>query len=103
MPPPWIINIDGQWKLGWRCAVALFYWKAFPLTAKIAGLIMHNLSSRKQILNIPQAHKGKISGICFSPDGGERLLTCGVDRNVKLWAVGGEDAGPSSTVSDPCI
>ncbi|KAF5325434.1 hypothetical protein D9619_009762 [Psilocybe cf. subviscida] len=61
------------------------------------GLIMHNLSSRKQILNIPQAHKGKISGICFSPDGGERLLTCGVDRNVKLWAVGGEDAGPSST------
>jgi WD repeat and SOF domain-containing protein 1 len=62
---------------------------------------MHNLSSRKQILNIPQAHKGKISGICFSPDGGERLLTCGVDRNVKLWTVGGDDAGPSSTVSVP--
>ncbi|KAF8186334.1 WD40 repeat-like protein [Pholiota molesta] len=58
------------------------------------GIIMHNLSSRKEILKIPQAHKGKVSGLCFSPDGGERLLSCGVDRNVKLWAVDGDGTTP---------
>ncbi|KJA23813.1 hypothetical protein HYPSUDRAFT_39294 [Hypholoma sublateritium FD-334 SS-4] len=58
------------------------------------GILMHNLSSRKEILKIPQAHKGKVSGLCFSPDGGERLLSCGVDRNVKLWAVDGEGITP---------
>ncbi|KAF9485601.1 WD40 repeat-like protein [Pholiota conissans] len=58
------------------------------------GIIMHNLSSRKEILKIPQAHKGKVSGLCFSPDGGERLLSCGVDRNVKLWAVDGDGITP---------
>ncbi|TFK31841.1 WD40-repeat-containing domain protein [Crucibulum laeve] len=50
------------------------------------GLILHNLSTRKQIVKLPQAHKGKLSGLCFAE--GERLLSCGVDRNVKLWAVG---------------
>ncbi|KDR77145.1 hypothetical protein GALMADRAFT_225281 [Galerina marginata CBS 339.88] len=54
------------------------------------GIILHNLSTRKPIIKIPQAHKGKVSGLCFSPDGGDRLLSCGVDRNVKLWAVGGD-------------
>ncbi|KAF8909614.1 WD40-repeat-containing domain protein [Gymnopilus junonius] len=50
------------------------------------GIILHNLSTRKQITSIPQAHKGKVSGLCFSPDEGKRLLSCGVDRNIKLWA-----------------
>ncbi len=63
----------------------------------IPGILMHNLSSRKETLKIPQAHKGKVSGLCFSPDGGERLLSCGVDRTVKLWAVDGE----GTTVSHP--
>ncbi|KAF9495254.1 snoRNA binding protein [Pleurotus eryngii] len=47
------------------------------------GLIVHNISQRSQLLNIPQAHKGKVSGLCFTSD---RLLSCGVDRTVKLWS-----------------
>jgi len=62
-----------------------------PLTL---GILLHNLSTREQIVKLTQAHKGKVSGLCFS--GSERLLSCGVDRNVKLWAVGSE---PSETVS----
>ncbi|KAF8743548.1 hypothetical protein AX14_002104 [Amanita brunnescens Koide BX004] len=53
-------------------------------------IIVHNLSTRQQIVNLSQAHKGKVSGLCFS--GGETLLSCGVDRNVKLWAVGSNSA-----------
>lgn len=52
------------------------------------GLIVHNLSSREQIAKLPQAHKGKVSGLCFAD--GDRLLSCGVDRNIKLWAVGSQ-------------
>ncbi|KAF8351947.1 WD40 repeat-like protein [Amanita rubescens] len=56
------------------------------------GILLHNLSTREQIVKLTQAHKGKVSGLCFS--GSERLLSCGVDRNVKLWDVGSE---PSET------
>lgn len=52
------------------------------------GLIVHNLSSREQIVKLPQAHNGKVSGLCFAD--GNRLLSCGVDRNIKLWAVDGQ-------------
>lgn len=52
------------------------------------GLIVHNLSSRQQIVNLPQAHKGKISGLCFAE--GDKFLSCGVDRNIKLWALGSQ-------------
>lgn len=54
----------------------------------MTGLIVHNLSSKEHILNLPQAHKGKVSGLCFAD--GNKLLSCGVDRNIKLWAVGGQ-------------
>ncbi|KAF5366190.1 hypothetical protein D9758_005675 [Tetrapyrgos nigripes] len=47
------------------------------------GLIVHNLPQRSRILHVPQAHKGKVSGLCFAEN--SRLLSCGVDRNVKLW------------------
>lgn len=58
---------------------------------------MHNISQRSQIATIQGAHKGKVSGICFA--GGDRLLSCGVDRNVKLWdASESSDAGPSVSV-----
>ncbi|KAF8624712.1 hypothetical protein AX17_007043 [Amanita inopinata Kibby_2008] len=50
------------------------------------GILLHNLSTRKQIVKLSQAHKGKVTGLCFADN--ERLLSCGVDRNVKLWAVG---------------
>lgn len=46
-------------------------------------IIVHDISQRRKILRIPQAHKGKVSGLCWTED--ERLLSCGVDCNVKLW------------------
>ncbi|KAJ7768408.1 WD40 repeat-like protein [Mycena metata] len=51
------------------------------------GVIVHHLARRSRLLHAPQAHKGKVSGVCFSRDG--RLFTCGVDRNVKLWSLEG--------------
>jgi DDB1- and CUL4-associated factor 13 len=54
----------------------------------LTGIIVHNLSSREQIVEQSQAHKGKVSGLCFTDD--NRLLSCGVDRNIKLWAIGGQ-------------
>ncbi|KAF8074957.1 WD40 repeat-like protein [Lyophyllum atratum] len=50
------------------------------------GIILHNLSTRNKLLKLPQAHKGKVSGLCFAE--GDRLLSCGVDRNIKLWSIG---------------
>ena len=60
------------------------------------GIILHNLRTRDKILKLPQAHKGKVSGLCFADS--DRLLSCGVDRNVKLWAIG---SGASDTVCPP--
>ncbi|KAF8234954.1 WD40 repeat-like protein [Tricholoma matsutake] len=50
------------------------------------GIVLHNLRTRDKCLKLPQAHKGKVSGLCFADS--DRLLSCGVDRNVKLWATG---------------
>ncbi|OJA18286.1 hypothetical protein AZE42_05876 [Rhizopogon vesiculosus] len=47
------------------------------------GVILHNVSERKHIRRIQGAHKGKVSGLCFAQD--DRLLSCGVDSNIKLW------------------
>ncbi|KAF8802144.1 hypothetical protein BYT27DRAFT_7307970 [Phlegmacium glaucopus] len=38
------------------------------------GLIVHNLPSRQQTVNLPQAHKGKVSGLCFAD--GDRFKDC---------------------------
>ena len=60
---------------------------------------MHDISRRSKLLQIEDAHKGKVSGICFGQD--NRLLSCGVDRNIKLWdsqkgfQVDESEAGPS--------
>lgn len=63
---------------------------------------MHNLSQRSQLARIQGAHKGKVSSLCFT--GADRLLSCGVDRNIKLWDVGSgdSDAGPSVSQTD-CV
>ncbi|KAF5383791.1 hypothetical protein D9615_003546 [Tricholomella constricta] len=50
------------------------------------GILLHNLSTRNKLVKLPQAHKGKVSGLCFAE--GDRLLSCGVDRNIKLWSIG---------------
>lgn len=52
-------------------------------------------------MHVENAHKGKISGICFADN--DRLLSCGVDRNIKLWNINPSEedmdedgAGPST-------
>ena len=34
---------------------------------------------------IAGAHQGKISGLCWADE--NRMLSCGVDRNIKMWDV----------------
>ncbi|KAG8902619.1 rRNA-processing protein sof1 [Tulasnella sp. 408] len=60
--------------------------KALNLIASGAGdggIIIHDLPTRMKVLRFPAAHKGVVSSLCFTEDG--RLLSCGVDRLVKLW------------------
>ncbi|TFY63858.1 hypothetical protein EVJ58_g2995 [Rhodofomes roseus] len=66
------------------------------------GLILHDISRRTKVLHVENAHKGKVTGICFADS--DRLLSCGVDRNIKLWSIrpSEEDmdedrAGPSTS------
>ncbi|EIN14534.1 WD40 repeat-like protein [Punctularia strigosozonata HHB-11173 SS5] len=62
------------------------------------GVILHDLSLRTHVRKLNGAHKGKVSGLCFTGEG--RLLSCGVDRNIKLWdtrpeaEIGSEDQAP---------
>lgn len=51
-------------------------------------IILHDLPERK-ILQKISAHKGILSGLTFA--GEERLLSCGIDKTVKMWGV--EDDG----------
>jgi len=56
-------------------------------------ILLHDLPKREVFLKLLNAHQGKVSGLCFADQ--ERLLSCGVDRNVKLW-----DVRRSSSSSD---
>ena len=49
----------------------------------VAEVIVHDVPLRRHLLRLPGAHKGKVSDLCWAE--GDRLLSCGVDRNVKLW------------------
>ncbi|KAF9224857.1 WD40 repeat-like protein [Gyrodon lividus] len=49
------------------------------------GVIVHNIAEQKHSHRIQGAHQGKVSGLCFAD--GDRLLSCGVDCNIKLWDV----------------
>ena len=49
-------------------------------------IIIHDLQQRTEILTLRGAHKGKASGLCFSGENGDRFLSCGVDKTVKLWS-----------------
>lgn len=48
-------------------------------------IIIHDLQQRTEVLTLRGAHKGKASGLCFSGEDGDRFLSCGVDKTVKLW------------------
>ncbi|KAI6115352.1 WD40 repeat-like protein [Pisolithus croceorrhizus] len=53
------------------------------------GILVHDIAEQKQVHRILDAHKGKVSGLCFSQGNG--LLSCGVDTNIKLWDVSPRD------------
>lgn len=57
----------------------------WPVSNTDAGLILHDLPQRRRVVHVENAHMGKISGICFADN--DRLLSCGVDRNIKLWNI----------------
>ncbi len=61
----------------------LLVFASFSNIYQPSGLIVHDVSRRSKLFHNEQAHKGKVSGICFGKEG--RLLSCGVDRNIKLW------------------
>ncbi|KAH9947771.1 WD40 repeat-like protein [Amylocystis lapponica] len=61
------------------------------------GLIVHDIARRTRLLHVESAHKGKVSGVCFADE--ERLLSCGVDRNIKLWSARPSDADDSAAGS----
>jgi len=65
-----------------------------------ADITLHDLHTHSHLLKLRAAHKGKISGLCFSGENGERLLSCGVDKNVKLWDVSNE-ADPDAESPTP--
>ncbi|KAF9648307.1 WD40 repeat-like protein [Thelephora ganbajun] len=48
-------------------------------------IVIHDLQQRTEILTLRGAHKGKASGLCFGGQNGDRFLSCGVDKTVKLW------------------
>jgi DDB1- and CUL4-associated factor 13 len=68
-------------------------------------MIVHDLSTRKHLVSFPNAHKGMLSGLCFTGEQGDRILSCGVDKTVKLWDVrtvsdGDGDAEDAETRSE---
>lgn len=52
----------------------------------MSDIIIHDLQQCTQVLTLRGAHKGKASGLCFGGENGDRFLTCGVDKTVKLWS-----------------
>lgn len=60
----------------------------------VVAILLHNLSQRTKLVDVPHAHKGKVSGLCFT--GNDRLLSCGMDRNIKLWDVAGGTTSPDT-------
>ncbi|CDZ97903.1 Sof1-like rRNA processing protein (contains WD40 repeats) [Phaffia rhodozyma] len=52
-------------------------------------IILHSLSGRKPIVRIPDAHRGQVTGLCFSADNNvaeRRLISCGRDQTIKIWS-----------------
>ena len=67
---------------------------------ELIDILLHDLPQRSILLKVPSAHKGKVTGLCWAD--AERLLTCGMDKTVKLWDVRGSVAGGdlNETVKD---
>lgn len=53
------------------------------------GVIKYwNIKARKEYVSF-KAHYGRVSGLIVTPNG--RLLSCGHDKNIKMWSVKDED------------
>ena len=50
-----------------------------------SDIILHNAGRRTHLTKIAGVHQGKISGLCWADD--HRVLSCGADRNIKMWDV----------------
>ncbi|EGO01190.1 hypothetical protein SERLA73DRAFT_179296 [Serpula lacrymans var. lacrymans S7.3] len=59
------------------------------------GIIVHDIAQRRPLRQLQGAHKGKVSGLCFAE--GDRLLSCGVDSNIKLWNLAADGDGSTSS------
>ena len=69
-------------KLGRRCVSGEQY--KFTSDLKLhSEIILHNVGRRTHLTKIAGAHQGKISGLCWADD--QRVLSCGADRNIKMW------------------
>ena len=55
-------------------------------TFAYSDIIIHDLQQRSEVLTLRGAHKGQASGLCFGGENGDRFLSCGIDKTVKLWA-----------------
>lgn len=67
---------------------------------RATGILVHNIAQQKEVHRIQDAHKGKVSGLCFAE--GDRLLSCGVDTDIKLWDISPQDEVAVSTVALNC-
>ncbi|KAI9512132.1 WD40 repeat-like protein [Russula earlei] len=62
-------------------------------------IIVHNAGRRTHLAKFSGAHQGKISGLCWADN--QRILSCGVDQNIKMWdirqgtSLDSSEAGPS--------
>lgn len=73
-----------QCKLGRRYGYVVC--TSSPLTnTPFSEIIVHNAGRRTHLAKIPGAHKGKVSGLSWADE--NRILSCGVDRNIKMWNV----------------
>lgn len=76
----------------WDGGAFTSYYHSRSTDSSIIGFLLHNIAEQKQIYRVRDAHKGKISGLCFSE--GNRIISCGIDANIKIW-----DTSPQEEVS----
>ncbi|KZV96002.1 WD40 repeat-like protein [Exidia glandulosa HHB12029] len=48
-------------------------------------IIVHDLPQRTQLLRIPNAHKNAVTGLTFAD--ANRVLSCGIDKFVRIWDI----------------
>ncbi|EJD51858.1 WD40 repeat-like protein [Auricularia subglabra TFB-10046 SS5] len=71
----------------------------FASAAADGDIIVHDLPQRAQLLRIPRAHKNAVTGLAFVD--GEHILSCGIDKFVRMWDVNRVDQLPDpSTLLD---